>query len=132
VREVRRYGDQGQADACRGELGTVDDLAAAEPDDRVVVACLYGAGQPDRVVEGAAADLVPGGTGQRRSEPLLQPGAGTVADGDGQLSGVRDALVGEHTGQIVEGTRADVHDDRRGNQAGQYWHAISRPRARSS
>jgi len=83
VREVRRHGDQRQADAGRRELGAVDDLAAAEPDDGVVVAGLYGAGQPDRVIEGAAADLVPGGAGQRGGDPVAQPGAGAVADGDG-------------------------------------------------
>ncbi len=119
VREVRRHGDQGQTDARRGELGAVDDLAAAEPDDGVVVAGLHLAGQPDRVVQGAAADLVPAGAGQRGGDALAQPGAGAAADGDGEPAGLRDALVGEDAGQVVQGTRADVHDDRRGNQPGQ-------------
>ncbi|CAM5723179.1 hypothetical protein SGLAM104S_06421 [Streptomyces glaucescens] len=132
MREVRRYGDQGQADPGRGELGAVDDLAAAEADDRVVVAGLYVAGQPDGVVEGAAADLVPGGAGQLRGDPLAQLRAGAAADRDGEPAGVRDALVGEDTGQVVEGARPDVDDQRRGDQPGQYRHAISRPRARSS
>ena len=112
MREVRRHGDQGQADARRGELGAVDDLAAAQADDRVVVTGLHLAGQPDRVVQGAAADLVPGRAGQRRLEPIAQPRARAAAHRYGEPAGVRDPLVGEHTGQVVEGTRADVHDER--------------------
>ena len=75
VREVRGDGDQRQADARRGELGAVDDLAAAEAHDRVVVAALHVVGELDRVVDGAAADLVPVGAGQRGGQPLAQRGA---------------------------------------------------------
>jgi hypothetical protein len=32
---------------------------------------------------------------------------------------VRDALVGEDAHQVVEGTRADVDDDRGGDEPGQ-------------
>ncbi len=80
MREVGGHGDHGKADPRGGELGTVDDLAAAESDDRVVVAGLHLVGEPDRVVDGAAADLEPGGAGQGGRQPLAQPGPGAGAD----------------------------------------------------
>lgn len=133
VRQVRRDGDQRQADARRGELGAVDDLAAAEAHDRVVAALLDGLSELDRVVERPAADLEPLRTGQLRLEALAQDGARATADRDGQASGGRrDPLVGENGRQVVDRPRPDVDDNRRGDEPRQYWHAISRPLARSS
>ena len=52
--------------------------------------------------------VAPGSVGARRSRSLApEPPLTATAS----LPEVRDALVGEDAGQVVEGTRADVDDD---------------------
>lgn len=133
VREVRGHRDERQAHACGGVLRAVDDLAATEADDGVVTAGLLDrVGETDRSVDGAVGVAEPVRLGERRGEPLTQDLAGAAADGEGQSAGGRDALVGQDRRQIVERPRPNVDDDRRGDEPRQYWHAITRPLARSS
>src|SRR5690606_537521 len=124
--------DQRQPDPRGGELRTVDDLAAAEADDRVVAAGLHGVREVDGVVDGAAADLEPVRVGQLGREALAQPGARSAADGEGELPLRGDPPVGQQVRQAVQGAGADVDDDGGRDETGQYRHAISRPFARSS
>ncbi|GAA3292548.1 hypothetical protein GCM10020295_12150 [Streptomyces cinereospinus] len=83
------------------------------------MARLHVGGQPDGVVQGAAVHLEPGGAGQLGGDAVAQPRAGTAADGHGEPARVGYPLVGEDVGQVIEGTRADVHDDRRRDEPGQ-------------
>ena len=132
VGQVGGHRDDRQADPGRGVLGGVDDLAATEADDRVVVPAAHLLGEAHRAVEAAVVHVVPVGTGQGRLQAFAHRGAGAVADRHRDPARRRQPLVRQDAAERVQRARADLGEQRRRNQSGQYWHAISRAFARSS
>ncbi len=124
--------DQRQADPGGGVLGGVDDLAAAEADDRVVVPAAHRLGQAHRAVQAAVVHVVPVGAGQGGLQAPAHGRTGAVADRHRDPARGRQPLVREDPAERVQRARADLHEQRRRDQSGQYRHAISRAFARSS
>jgi hypothetical protein len=110
--------DHRQPEPGGGELGHVQHRAAADADDRVVPLLLDLLDQLDRGVDRAAVDGEPVGVDQPVLEGVLHDRPVRRTDRDRDPAGRRDALVGQHLGQLLQGTAPDVDDQRRGDEAG--------------